>query len=82
MPTTTLDQSITAGVIFPAADLTAQLLDPSSRQGSDPDKPARANTNDDESVKVAWDFARSLRWLFFGFAVQAPWNHVRSRLQV
>lgn len=57
-------QSITAGVIFPAADATAQLFD--------------KNKGGEESSAggAIWDFYRTLRWLFFGFAVQAPWNHV------
>eukprot|EP00752_Nemacystus_decipiens_P015395 g13728.t1 len=28
-----------------------------------------------EKGSEKWDTARTLRWLFFGFAVQAPWNH-------
>eukprot|EP00904_Undaria_pinnatifida_P011297 jgi/Undpi1/7298/HiC_scaffold_22.g09771.m1 len=55
--------SITAGVIFPAADATAQLFD-KSKEG-EASSAGAAN----------WDFFRTLRWLFFGFAVQAPWNH-------
>lgn len=57
-----LIQSITAGVIFPAADATAQLFD---------------KNKGDTDGGGSWDVARTLRWLFFGFAVQAPWNHVR-----
>lgn len=53
-------QSITAGCIFPAADATAQFFDPKRK----------------EAGSEQWDTARTLRWLFFGFAVQAPWNHV------
>lgn len=33
---------------------------------------------DDGELQQQWDSARTLRWLFFGFAVQAPWNHVSS----
>lgn len=55
-------KSITAGVIFPAADATAQFFDSARKAGDE-----------------GWDFARTLRWLFFGFVVQAPWNHVRAR---
>ncbi|CAM9422787.1 unnamed protein product, partial [Laminaria digitata] len=57
-------QSITAGVIFPAADATAQLFDKS-----------KGGEESSASGGTSWDFARTLRWLFFGFAVQAPWNH-------
>ncbi|CAM9668581.1 unnamed protein product, partial [Ascophyllum nodosum] len=57
-----LTKSITAGVIFPAADAVAQSFDKKKRQEKDIDVDS-------------WDFARTLRWLFFGFAVQAPWNH-------
>lgn len=63
------NQSITAGVIFPAADATAQLFDKS--KGGD---------ESSASEGASWDFPRTLRWLFFGFAVQAPWNHVSRRL--
>lgn len=55
-------QSITAGCIFPAADATAQFFDPKRK----------------EEGSEQWDTARTLRWLFFGFAVQAPWNHVSA----
>ncbi|CAN0151153.1 unnamed protein product [Pylaiella littoralis] len=54
-----LTKSITAGCIFPAADATAQLYDTKAKEGE----------------HQQWDGARTLRWLFFGFAVQAPWNH-------
>lgn len=64
------NQSITAGVIFPAADATAQLFD-KSKEG-EASSAGAAN----------WDFFRTLRWLFFGFAVQAPWNHVSWRTNV
>jgi len=57
-------QSITAGCIFPAADATAQIFD---------------TKGEGEGGREPWDLARTLRWLFFGFAVQAPWNHVRER---
>lgn len=59
------NQSITAGVIFPAADATAQLFDKS-----------KGGEESSASGGASWDFSRTLRWLFFGFAVQAPWNHV------
>ncbi|CAM9666052.1 unnamed protein product [Choristocarpus tenellus] len=55
-----LTKSVTAGVIFPAADATAQLLD------------RRGNVEADSG---SWDIFRTIRWLTFGFFVQAPWNH-------
>ncbi|CAN0097989.1 unnamed protein product [Ectocarpus sp. 4 AP-2014] len=56
-----LTKSITAGCIFPAADAVAQRFDNKGQ--------------DDEELQQQWDIARTLRWLFFGFAIQAPWNH-------
>ncbi|CAN0017949.1 unnamed protein product [Discosporangium mesarthrocarpum] len=55
-----LTKSLTAGFIFPAADAAAQVLDKGDGGSTDSD---------------AWDLNRSLRWLIFGFFVQAPWNH-------
>lgn len=52
-------KSITAGVILGAADLTGQALERSNKEDSD------------DSV----DLARAARFAFFGFVLQAPWNH-------
>lgn len=65
LPRLPVRKSITAGVIFPAADATAQLFD-------------KKNTAED-SGSGGWDLPRTLRWSFFGFVVQAPWNHVGWR---
>lgn len=63
-----LVKSITAGVILGAADLSGQAIQ-------------QAIANDDDSVSGgksdsnSVDFARFARFAFFGFILQAPWNH-------
>lgn len=54
-----LTKSITAGVILGAADLAGQALENSGKE-------------DDETTI---DVARFVRFAFFGFILQAPWNH-------
>lgn len=63
-----LVKSITAGVILGAADLSGQAI----QQAVAP-KDATTTTTDDDSSSV--DIARFLRFAFFGFILQAPWNH-------
>ncbi len=55
-----LTKSVTAGVILGAADLAGQAIEKSQTEGSE-DKPI--------------DVARFARFAFFGFILQAPWNH-------
>lgn len=55
-----LVKSVTAGVILGAADLAGQSIQ-------------RATTKDESDEGV--DIARFLRFAFFGFILQAPWNH-------
>jgi peroxisomal membrane protein 2 len=55
-----LVKSVTAGVILGAADLAGQSIQ-------------QATSKDTESSGV--DIARLLRFAFFGFILQAPWNH-------
>ena len=54
-----LTKSITAGVILGAADLAGQAIE-------------KRKSNDDNTDI---DIARFLRFAFFGFILQAPWNH-------
>lgn len=54
-------KSVTAGVILGAADFSGQALE-KVRAGAD-------------AVDKEVDFARAARFAFFGFALQAPWNH-------
>jgi len=53
-------KSVTAGVILGAADLAGQALQDAQRSDED---------------KTDIDIARTVRFAFFGFALQAPWNH-------
>ena len=55
-----LVKSVTAGVILGAADLAGQSIQQSMSDG-------------DSDAGV--DIARFLRFAFFGFILQAPWNH-------
>ncbi|KAL7510682.1 hypothetical protein ACHAXN_007548 [Cyclotella atomus] len=55
-----LVKSVTAGVILGAADLAGQSIQ-------------RATSKDESDEGV--DIARFLRFAFFGFILQAPWNH-------
>ena len=55
-----LVKSVTAGVILGAADLAGQALEDAQKEG-------------DESSEL--DIARTIRFAFFGFVLQAPWNH-------
>jgi len=60
-----LVKSITAGVILGAADLSGQAI-----------QQATATTIDNDADTVnSVDIARFLRFAFFGFILQAPWNH-------
>lgn len=55
-------KSITASVILGAADLAGQALEKKSKS---------TTTTTTEGI----DWARSARFAFFGFVLQAPWNH-------
>ena len=55
-----LTKSVTAGIILGAADLAGQALENSKKEEGD-SKPI--------------DVARFARFAFFGFILQAPWNH-------
>ena len=58
-----LTKSVTAGVILGAADFAGQALENSA-------------TNDgEEKNNNGFDIGRVLRFSFFGFILQAPWNH-------
>ncbi|CAM9791233.1 unnamed protein product [Heterosigma akashiwo] len=56
-----ITKSVTAGVIFPAADFAAQVIENSRLE------------SEDEKKDI--DFARVARFAIFGFFLQAPWNH-------
>eukprot|EP00956_Cyclotella_meneghiniana_P014491 scaffold21665_cov60-Cyclotella_meneghiniana.AAC.2 len=55
-----LVKSVTAGVILGAADLAGQSIQQSMS---------------DDDFDAGVDIARFLRFAFFGFILQAPWNH-------
>lgn len=55
-------QAVTAGILLPGADFTAQLIERT-----------KAKTDDTEVPPL--DLARTARFAIFGFALQAPWNH-------
>lgn len=62
-----LVKSITAGVILGAADLSGQAIQ--QAMASDNDGDAASETSS------GVDIARFARFAFFGFILQAPWNH-------
>jgi len=62
-----LVKSITAGIILGAADLSGQAIQ-STLAAND-----ESGTAEQSSDGV--DIARFLRFAFFGFILQAPWNH-------
>lgn len=66
-----LVKSITAGVILGAADLSGQAI-----------QQAMANADDSvsDSSSSGVDIARFVRFAFFGFILQAPWNHFYYQL--
>uniref|UniRef100_A0A7S1YNW0 Peroxisomal membrane protein MPV17 n=1 Tax=Skeletonema marinoi TaxID=267567 RepID=A0A7S1YNW0_9STRA len=66
-----LVKSITAGVILGAADLSGQALQQAIATNNDDNMELSTNNNNSNSV----DIARFLRFAFFGFILQAPWNH-------
>ncbi|CAB9499832.1 PXMP2/4 family protein [Seminavis robusta] len=59
-----LVKSVTASAILGAADLAGQALE--AKQKSE------EGTND---VEASIDWARTVRFAFFGLVLQAPWNH-------
>mmetsp|Transcript_1054 Transcript_1054/g.1650 ORF Transcript_1054/g.1650 Transcript_1054/m.1650 type:complete len:247 (-) Transcript_1054:878-1618(-) len=66
-----LVKSVTAGVILGAADLAGQAI-----QQATSDSITTVDESSSESAAVASvDIARFLRFAFFGFILQAPWNH-------
>jgi len=58
-----LVKSITAGVILGAADLSGQAIQ------------QKLAENEGIESEVGVDIARFVRFAFFGFILQAPWNH-------
>ncbi|KAL7486512.1 hypothetical protein ACHAW6_012125 [Cyclotella cf. meneghiniana] len=60
-----LVKSVTAGVILGAADLAGQSI---QRATAESEEGAAASSS-------GVDIARFLRFAFFGFILQAPWNH-------
>jgi len=67
-----ITKSITAGVILGAADYVGQALERNTAM-----KNADGNGSiDSESLSSQTvDYARVARFAFFGFILQAPWNH-------
>jgi peroxisomal membrane protein 2 len=66
-----LVKSITAGVILGAADLSGQAIQQSLLLSSVKDDSGNDTSNGGKEV----DIPRFVRFAFFGFILQAPWNH-------
>jgi len=65
-----LTKSITAGIILGAADFTGQAVE----------RAMQDNDSSSPSSSASVDYARVLRFAFFGFILQAPWNHFYYQL--
>lgn len=61
-----ITKSVTAGVILGAADLAGQAIQ--QRISENP-------LDEDGNIDTSIDFARFVRFAFFGLVLQAPWNH-------
>ena len=70
-----LIKSITAGVILGAADLSGQAIQQATSSSSSSSSNDDATTLDQLDSSSSVDIARFLRFAFFGFILQAPWNH-------
>mmetsp|Transcript_12 Transcript_12/g.14 ORF Transcript_12/g.14 Transcript_12/m.14 type:complete len:287 (-) Transcript_12:188-1048(-) len=75
-----LIKSITAGVILGAADLSGQAIQQAILLSSSKEDDVASTldmTNNDVTTtsNSSVDIARFLRFAFFGFILQAPWNH-------
>jgi peroxisomal membrane protein 2 len=68
-----LVKSITAGVILGAADLSGQAIQQSLLLSSVKDDSDGGDETSKGGKEV--DIARFVRFAFFGFILQAPWNH-------
>ena len=66
-----LVKSVTAGIILGAADLSGQALQSAIAANADESGEIDTTTSGGGGV----DVARFLRFAFFGFILQAPWNH-------
>ena len=76
-----LVKSVTAGVILGAADLSGQAIQPAlaataAGGGGDDDVASSSPSAGGKGV----DVARFARFAFFGFILQAPWNHYYYQL--
>ena len=73
-----LVKSITAGVILGAADLSGQAIQQSlltSKTTTTTTDDSTNNSLTSEKSDGGVDIARFARFAFFGFILQAPWNH-------
>ena len=80
-----LVKSITAGVILGAADLSGQAIQQATATATADASTTAAVTGQesDETISSSSggvDIARFVRFAFFGFILQAPWNHFYYQL--
>lgn len=73
-----LVKSITAGVILGAADLSGQAIQQSLSSAKDDGDGGGGDSKGGGAGGV--DIARFVRFAFFGFVLQAPWNHYYYQL--
>lgn len=66
-----LVKSVTAGVILGAADLAGQAIQQAASSAAADESSSSASSDGGGGV----DLARFARFAFFGFILQAPWNH-------
>jgi peroxisomal membrane protein 2 len=71
-------KSLTAAVILGSADLAGQVLEAKQNQNEQLEGDDNGNGNNNNGISSSLleiDFARFVRFAFFGLVLQAPWNH-------
>ena len=68
-------RSITAGVILGAADFAGQAFERRQKQKQRQNGEGVIDADVDDASEAGFDIARIVRFAFFGFILQAPWNH-------
>jgi peroxisomal membrane protein 2 len=75
-----LVKSITAGVILGAADLSGQAIQQSLLVSVEDDSDSDGDDTSRGGKGKEVDIPRFVRFAFFGFILQAPWNHYYYQL--
>jgi peroxisomal membrane protein 2 len=68
-------KSITASIILGSADIAGQLLEKEKSYDAGVETIKEDDESQDRVSIASIDWARAIRFAFFGLALQAPWNH-------